>query len=52
MKWNVDVMRLYVDSADGHVSSCLDGSSLFFLALCGAVTGRVLICCSVSKFLA
>jgi hypothetical protein len=40
-----DVIRVYVVDADGHVSSCLCG--LYFLAICGGLTGSVLICCSL-----
>jgi hypothetical protein len=44
-------MRVYVVGADGHVSSCV--GVLFFLVFCGGLTGRFLICCSLSvNFLA
>jgi hypothetical protein len=42
---DIDVMWIYAVGADGHVSSRLCGS--FFLAFCGELTGRRLLCCSL-----
>jgi hypothetical protein len=42
---DVDVMRVYLVGADGHMSSCL--GDLFFSAFCGGLTGRVRSCYSL-----
>jgi hypothetical protein len=39
---DIDVMWVYVVSADGHVSSYLSGLS--FLVFCGVLAGHILIC--------
>jgi hypothetical protein len=43
---DIDIIRVYVVGADGHVSSCMRG--LFFSAYCVGLTVPVLICYSLS----
>jgi hypothetical protein len=47
---DIDVMRVYVDSGDGHVSSCFAG--FFFLGFCEAHWPCSYFLFFVGKFLA